>query len=226
MLRLGKISNNWQCSGFFSYIAPHVGSGCHLGSPYIFYCYSSGELTSLLCTDVRLEYKSEGRPGVILGSPCSLFSESTGLEFHTCIILVEFSLFRSDATCYGMRQSSVYSLRVEALDHVVGWLVLSFAVSPGTWPGGAWVPGGPRPGFSLLLLFHDPNFVFRNLHQDVSRFTVHKGLRPNSRIMYRFFTSHQPMMNEQDQDTWTNWPASKKKRLQNLICFTIISLRF
>ena len=111
-----------------------------------------------------------------------------------------------------MRQSSVYSLRVEALDHVVGWLVLSFAVSPGTWPGGAWVPGGPRPCFSLLLLFHDPNFVFRNFHQDVSRFTVHKGLRPNSRIMYRSFTSHQPMMNEQDQVTWTNWPASKKKR--------------
>ena len=38
-----------------------------------------------------------------------------------------------------------------------------------------------------------------NFHQDVSRFTVQKGLRPNSRIMYRFFTSHQPMMNEQDQ---------------------------
>ena len=110
-----------------------------------------------------------------------------------------------------MRQSSVYSHRVEALDHAVVWLVLSFAVSPGTWPGGAWVPGGPRPGFSLLLLFHDPNFVFRNFHQDVSRFTVQKGLRPNSRIMYRFFTSHQPMMNEQDQVTWTNWPASKKK---------------
>ena len=90
-------------------------------------------------------------------------------------------------------------------------LFVCFAVSPGTWPGGAWVPGGPRPGFSLLLLFHDPNFAFRNFHQDVSRFTVQKGLRPNSRIMYRFFTSHQPMMNEQDQVTWTNWPASKKK---------------
>ena len=84
-------------------------------------------------------------------------------------------------------------------------------MSPGTWPGGAWVPGGPRPCFLLLLLVHDPNFVFRNFHQDVSRFTVHKGLRPNSRIMYRFFTSHQPMMNEQDQVTWTNWPASKKR---------------
>ena len=110
-----------------------------------------------------------------------------------------------------MRQSSVYSHRVEALDHVVGWLVVCFAVSPGTWPGGAWVPGGPRPGFSLLFLFHDPNFAVRNLRQDVSRFTVQKGLRPNSNIMYSFFISHQPMMNEQDQVTWTNWPASKKK---------------
>ena len=109
------------------------------------------------------------------------------------------------------------------MDHVVVWLVFSFAVSPGTWPGGAWVPGGPRPCFLLLLLVHDPNFVFRNFHQDVSRFTVHKGLRPNSRIMYRFFTSHQPMMNEQDQVTWTNWPASKKKRA--CFCTLLCTLR-
>ena len=50
-----------------------------------------------------------------------------------------------------MRQLGVYSLRVEALDHVVVWRVLSFAVSPGTWPGGAWVPGGPRPGFLFAV---------------------------------------------------------------------------
>ena len=37
------------------------------------------------------------------------------------------------------------------------WLVVvvfSFAVSPGTWPGGAWVPGGPRPGFAVCF-YHD-----------------------------------------------------------------------
>ena len=82
-------------------------------------------------------------------------------------------------------------------------------------------PGRGVPGFLagpalvlflLLLLVHDPNLFCHNFHQDVSRFTVHKGLRPNSRIMYRFFTSHQPMMNEQDQVTWTNWPASKKNK--------------
>ena len=31
----------------------------------------------------------KGRPGVILGSPYSLFSERTGLVFHTCILIVE-----------------------------------------------------------------------------------------------------------------------------------------
>ena len=28
-----------------------------------------------------------------------------------------------------------------------------FAVSPRTWPGGAWVPGGPRPGFCCFCVF-------------------------------------------------------------------------
>ena len=32
----------------------------------------------------------KGRPGVILGSPCFLFSERTGLVFHTCILSVGF----------------------------------------------------------------------------------------------------------------------------------------
>ena len=64
--------------------------------------------------------------------------------------LVEFRHFQSAATCYGMRQSSVYSLRVE--DWIMlFWLVFSFAVSPGTWPGGAWVPGGPRPCFLFAV---------------------------------------------------------------------------
>ena len=89
------------------------------GSPCILDRYSSGEQTSLLCTDVRLEYQSEGRPGVILGSPCSLFSESTGLVSHMHHP-VEFCHFRSAATCYGMRQSSVQSLRVE------DWIMLLF----------------------------------------------------------------------------------------------------
>ena len=45
-----------------------------------------------------------------------------------------------------------------------GLAACSFAVSPGTWPGGAWVPGGPRPClFVLLLLFvHDPNLFCHN----------------------------------------------------------------
>ena len=56
--------------------------------------------------------------------------------------------------------------------------------------------------YAIWQRFLHLNEYLRNFtHQDVSRFTVHKGLRPNSRIMYRFFTSHQPMMNEQDQVT-------------------------
>ena len=114
---------------------------------------------------------------------------------------VEFRHFLSAATCYGMRQSSVYSLRVE------DWIMLLFGwffPLPCLRAPGRGVPGflaGPALVFCCCLLVHDPNFVFSNFHQDVSRFTVHKGLRPNSRIMYRFFTSHQPMMNEQDQVT-------------------------
>ena len=128
---------------------------------------------------------------------------------------VEFRHFQSAATCYGMRQSSVYSLRVE--EWIMGWFGWFFPLPCLRAPGRG-VPGflaGPALVFCLLLLLvHDPNLFCHYFHQDVSRFTVHKGLRPNSRIMYRFFTSHQPMMNEQDQVTWTNWPASKKKNTE------------
>ena len=45
---------------------------------------------SCLFHDEHWRYVSvKGRPGVILGSPCSLFSESTGLVFHTCVFSVE-----------------------------------------------------------------------------------------------------------------------------------------
>ena len=118
----------------------------------------------------------------------------------------------TDRAILAIRQTQEKKKRVEDWIMLV-WLVCSFAVSPGTWPGGAWVPGGPRPcfWFLLLLLVHDPNLFCHNFHQDVSRFTVHKGLRPNSRIMYRFFTSHQPMMNEQDQ-VYMNQLACEQKK--------------
>ena len=153
-------------------------------------------------------------------------------------LFVEFRFFNllQHVTAWG---SWVYIVLELTIGSCCGLVACSFAVSPGTWPGGAWVPGGPRPGlFVFAVAFHPwsksflsyyigalsslwagvsrcswwmSSFVCLNFHQDVSRLTVHKGLRPNSRIMYRFFTSHQPMMNEQDQVTWTNWPASKKK---------------
>ena len=78
---------------------------------------------------------------------------------------------------------------------------LSFAVSPGTWPGGAWVPGGPRPGFCCLLI----------LHQDVSHVSLAKWASPQFENHVQILIFHLPMMNLQDQVTLTNWPASKKK---------------
>ena len=42
---------------------------------------------------------------------------------------------------------------MEALDHVVVLRVLSFAVSLGTWPGGAWVPGGFALAFAVGCAF-------------------------------------------------------------------------
>ena len=41
--------------------------------------------------DYLRDVSVKGRPGVILGSPCSLSSESTGLVFHTCIFFVEIT---------------------------------------------------------------------------------------------------------------------------------------
>ena len=76
---------------------------------------------------------------------------------------------------------------------LVGWVFLLPCLRV-LWAEGAWVPE-PRSGFLLLLFLHDPRVAFLILHQDVLRFTVHKGLRPNSRIMCRFFTTYQPMMN-------------------------------
>ena len=89
----------------------------------------------------------------------------------------------------------------------------SLAVSPGTWPGGAWVPGGPRPGFSLLLFIHDPNIAFPIMHQDVSHVSLAQRASPQFENRVQIFTFHLPMMNLQDQVTLTNWPASKKKNV-------------
>ena len=88
--------------------------------------------------------------------------------------------------------------------------VLFLAVSPGTWPGGAWVPGGPCPGFLLLLFIHDPIIAFLILRRDVSLVSLAQRASPQFENRVQIFTSHLPMMNLQDQVTLTNWPASKK----------------
>ena len=100
------------------------------------------------------------------------------------------------------------------MDHVVVRLPFLFAVSPGTWPGGAWVPGGPRPGFSLLIFTHDPDIAFPLMHQDVSHVSLAQRASPQFENRVQIFTFQLPMMNLQDQVTLTNWPASKKKVAQ------------
>ena len=95
----------------------------------------------------------KGRPGVILGSPCS-FSESTAFEFHTMHFLYRnFDLWSFAATCYGTRQLNVDNVGVPALDHVAGWCswLLPCLRAPGR--GGAWVPGGLRPVFWFFCCF-------------------------------------------------------------------------
>ena len=72
--------------------------------------------------------------------------------------------------------------------------VLSLAVSPGTWPGGAWVPGGLRPGSLLLLLIHDPDIAFLIMHQNVSQVSLAKRASPQFENRVQIFISHLPMM--------------------------------
>ena len=82
-----------------------------------------------------------------------------------------------------------------ALDHVV-WRVLSFAVPPGTWPGRAWVPGGPRPSFCCFRVFiHDPDLALLNVHQEVSHVSLAQWASPQFEKHVQIFISHLPMMN-------------------------------
>ena len=97
------------------------------------------------------------------------------------------------------------------------WCFLPFAVSLGTWLGGAWVPGGPRPVFRCCLCCHDPDLAFLILHQDVSHVSRAQWASPQFENHVQIFTSHLPMMNLQDQVTLTNWPASKKNFQADLL---------
>ena len=61
-------------------------------------------------------------------------------------------------------------------------IVASCLVPPGTWPGGAWVPGGPRPILFWLLLA-----IFRLIDRIFFiYFTCKKGFAQIRYIPYRF----------------------------------------
>ena len=65
--------------------------------------------------------------------------------------------------------------------------VACVAVSLGTWLGGAWVPGGLRPGSRCVsMLIHD---VYSTYSSNMFHmFHMQKGLRPNSRICVQILT--------------------------------------
>ena len=105
-----------------------------------------------------------------------------------------FDLRPFAATCYGARQLNVDSFGVQAMDHVVVWCfwLLPCLRAPGR--GGAWVPGGLRPGFLLLLLIHDPDIAFLIMHRYVSQVSLAKRASPQLENRVQIFTSHLPMM--------------------------------
>ena len=53
--------------------------------------------------------------------------------------------------------------------------------------------------------------AFLIMHQNVSQVSLAKRVSPQFENRAQIFTSHLPMMDQQDQVTLTNWPASKKK---------------
>ena len=55
------------------------------------------------------------------------------------------------------------------------------------------------------------------LHLKVSQVSLAKRASPQFEYCVQIFTSHLPMMDQQDQVTLTNWPASKKNEVKNLL---------
>ena len=80
------------------------------------------------------------------------------------------------------------------MDHVVVgcFCLLPCLRAPGR--GGAWVPGGLRPGFLLLLFIHDPDIAFLIMHLYVSQVSLAKRASPQFENRVQIFTSHLPMM--------------------------------
>ena len=78
---------------------------------------------------------------------------------------------------------------------------VSFAVSPGTWPGGAWFSGGLRPVLCCCLYTHNPDMAVLILRQNVSHVSLAKWALSQFENHVQIFTSHLLMMNEQDQVT-------------------------
>ena len=115
--------------------------------PAQMYCWASATLEYFPWW-VLEKYKSEGRPGVILGSPCSFISESTGVEFHTCALFRQkfvTLVLMQHVTAWGSRVYIVLELMLWIM-LLVGWVFLLPCLR---------APGRGVPGFlaGLALVF-------------------------------------------------------------------------
>ena len=96
----------------------------------------------------------KGRPGVILGSPYSLFSESTGLVFHTCILFVEFLI-----SYFPLQRVTARDSWVSIVFELELWIMLLFGgffLLPCLRAPGRGVPGflaGPALAFAVGCAF-------------------------------------------------------------------------
>ena len=85
-------------------------------------------------------------------------------------------------------------------------------MSPGTWPGGALVPGGLRPGL-VVCFFMIQSMLNLNSTRSFHLFTCKIGFAP-IRELVQIFTSSSPNDEPTGPDYMNQRPATKNKALQ------------
>ena len=99
-----------------------------------------------------------------------------------------------------------------------GFFPLRCLRAPGR--GGAWVPGGPRPGFRCWLCFHDPDIALLIMHQDVSHVSLAKWASPQFENHVQFF--HFPSTDaELTGPGYINQLACEEKKMLVFWSFTV-----
>ena len=83
-------------------------------------------------------------------------------------------------------------------------------MSPGTWPGGAWVPGGPRPCCAVCF-YHDPADAQVDSLYVFSPVSFAKWASPQFENYVQIFTFSSPNDESTGPGYMNQRPASKKK---------------